>query len=318
MSYIATESAIFIILNPRAAKGRALRQRQAIESYFSKENIAVQLVLTEKPLDAVQLAREAVLKGFKTIVAAGGDGTLNEVVDGVVRATRELGLTKIDSPVVGLIPIGRGNDFAYFAKIPKNVKKACALIANANWNALDYGELFGGNFPEGRCFINGVGIGIEPMVNFIASDFKRISGMLSYLLGFIKVLMHFPDPMRVTIRNGSEEFVCDTQQISLCNGRRMGSMFIMGPEAELDDGLLDVVYANKPVKKNEIMRYALRFFVGSQLKTERFSLFRSTDVTITAQDEILVCHADGEEVSRACRSISVRLFPGELKFIRNL
>lgn len=318
MPSVPTKSAIFIILNPEAAKGRALYHRKAIEGYFSKENIPFRLVLSERSQDAIRLAREAVLAGHRTIIAAGGDGTINEVVDGVVRATRELGLSKEESPVVGLLPIGRGNDFAWFAKIPKNLKKACALIASGTWTALDYGELFGGKFPEGRCFVNGVGIGIEPLVNFVASDFKRITGMLSYLLGFIKVLLNFPDPMRVTVRDGDEEFVLDTQQISLCNGRRMGSMFIMGPEAELDDGLLDVVYANKPVKKSEIIRYALRFFSGSQLKTDRFSLFRSTDVSITAEEDVLACHADGEEVSRACRSISVRLFPGELKFIRNL
>ncbi len=318
MPHIPKRSEIFIILNPKAAKGRALHHRKAIEDCFTKQNIPFRLVLSERSRDAIQLAREAVFAGHRTIVAAGGDGTVNEVVDGVIRATRELGLSQEESPVVGLLPIGRGNDFAWFAKIPKNIKKGCALIASGSWSAIDYGELFGGKFPEGRCFVNGVGIGIEPLVNFMASDFKRISGMLSYLLGFIKVLLHFPDPMRVTVRNENEEFVLDTQQISLCNGRRMGSMFIMGPEAELDDGLLDVVYANKPVKKSEILRYAFRFFGGTQLKTDRFSLFRSTDVSITAEEDVLVCHADGEEVSRACRSISVRLFPGELKFIRNL
>jgi diacylglycerol kinase family enzyme len=96
----------------------------------------------------------------------------------------------------------------------------------------------------------------------------------------------------------------------------MGSMFIMGPNAELDDGLLDIVYANKPIQGREILKYAVRFFSGSQLKTDRFSSFRATGVTITAPTDSLPCHADGEEVSRGCRSISVKLFPAGVKFIR--
>ncbi|HCG64943.1 MAG: hypothetical protein CVV48_02480 [Spirochaetae bacterium HGW-Spirochaetae-4] len=316
MPHTEVKPEIFIVLNPNAAKGRALSQRAAIEDYFTSNRIPVRMVLTERPLEAIELAKEAVLSGYRTVVAAGGDGTINEVVDGVVRATRELGLSAEDSPLVGLIPIGRGNDFAFFAKIPKTVEDACKLIATKSWKAIDFGEVFGGRFPEGRCFVNGVGIGFEPLVNFVASDFKKISGMLSYLFGFLKIMIHYPAPVLVEIASEHGSFTCNTQQISLCNGRRMGSMFIMGPNAELDDGLLDIVYANKPIQGREILKYAVRFFSGSQLKTDRFSSFRATGVTITAPTDSLPCHADGEEVSRGCRSISVKLFPAGVKFIR--
>lgn len=316
MPHTAVKPEIFIVLNPNAAKGRALSQRAAIEDYFASNRIPVRMVLTERPLEAIGLAKEAVLSGYRTVVAAGGDGTINEVVDGVVRATRELGLSAEEAPLVGLIPIGRGNDFAFFAKIPKTVEDACKLIASKKWKAIDYGEVTGGRFPEGRCFVNGVGIGFEPLVNFVASDFKKISGMLSYLFGFLKIMVHYPAPILVEIASEHGSFACSTQQISICNGRRMGSMFIMGPNAELDDGLLDVVYANKPIKGREILKYAVRFFSGSQLKTDRFSSFRATGVTVTAPTDSLPCHTDGEEVSRGCRSISVKLFPAGVKFIR--
>jgi len=313
----ATTNELCIVLNPNAAKGRASSHRAAIESYFSSRDIPIRMVLTTYPMEAIQLARDAVFDGYRTVVAAGGDGTMNEVVDGVIRASRELELTQDEYPVVGLIPIGRGNDFAFFAGIPKSVEAACSLIASHTWSRIDYGEVFGGRFPEGRCFVNGVGIGFEPMVNFIASDFKRVSGMLSYILGFVKILFNYPAPVHVTISADQDTITCDTQQISLCNGRRMGSTFIMGPLAELDDGLLDIVYANRPIRGNEILRYAVRFFSGSQLKTDRFSMVRARDITVTADDDLLVCHTDGEEVSRGCNRIAVRLYPGGLKCIRN-
>jgi YegS/Rv2252/BmrU family lipid kinase len=307
-----------IVLNPHAAKGRALSQRDTIAAWFSQAGIPVHIVLTQKPLDAIDLARDAVIAGHRTIIAAGGDGTMNEVVEGVVRASRALDLSDEETPVVGLIPIGRGNDFAWFADIPKDVGAACEVIASGAWSYIDYGELFGGRFPEGRCFVNGVGVGFEPMVNFIASDFTHVSGMLSYLLGFIKILIHYPQPVHMKIETENESFFCDTQQLSLCNGRRMGSTFIMGPYAELDDGLLDVVYANKPIAGKHILRYALRFFSGSQLKTDRFSLIRARRIAITSEQDDLVCHADGEEVSRGCRNITVNLHPGKLKLLRKM
>ena len=317
MPQIATKSELFIVLNPNAAKGRALSQRSAIESFFTSREIPMHMVLTERPMEAIELAREAVLDGYRTIIAAGGDGTMNEVVDGVVGASRELGLARDEYPVVGLIPIGRGNDFAYFAGIPHTVEASCSLIASGRWSSIDYGELFGGKFTEGRCFVNGVGIGFEPLVNFVASDFKRVSGMMSYILGFVKILFNYPAPIRVTISTEDKTITCDTQQISLCNGRRMGSTFMMGPLAELDDGLLDIVYANRPILGREILRFAVKFLSGSQLKSDRFSLIRARDITVTADEDTLVCHTDGEEVSRGCNRIAVKLYPGGLKCIRN-
>jgi YegS/Rv2252/BmrU family lipid kinase len=318
MPETALESELCIILNPNAAKGKALSHRTEIEAFFLQAGIPISMELTTRPFEAIDFAHKAVASGYKTIIAAGGDGTMNEVVDGVIRATREMKLSHEEAPVVGLIPIGRGNDFAFFAGIPNSVGAACQLIADRIWSSIDYGEVFGGRFPEGRCFVNGVGIGFEPMVNFVASDFKRVSGMLSYLLGFLKVWVHYPSAIRLHFESEQGSFYCDTQQVSLCNGRRMGSTFIMGPYAELDDGLLDIVYANKPIKWGEILRYAIKFFSGSQLKTDRFSMFRAQRITITSDSNNLVCHTDGEEVSRGCNQIGVTLYPSGLKCIRKI
>ena len=313
--HLPSDPKAFIILNPHAAKGRAGSSQDAIASCFAKEGISFKMVRTEMPLHAVELAKKAVFEGHKLIVAAGGDGTINEVVDGVMKASRHLALPFEEIPVVGLIPIGRGNDFAFIAKIPRNIQRACALIMEQAWIPTDCGEVFGGKFPTGRYFVNGVGIGFEPMVNFAASDFTHISGMLSYLLGFIKILFHYPKPIQVSVESNQGRFTCDTQQISVCNGRRMGSAFLMGPEAEIDDGELDVCYAHAEIKGREIFWYALKFFSGSQIRSPRFSTFRTTRVSVKAVGG-LVCHADGEEISRGCDTIAVELYPASLKFIR--
>ncbi len=312
------QNKICIILNPHADKGRAFKKMTLIESSCDKYNLSYEIKLTQGPLDAIKLAKEAVFLGFSTIVSAGGDGTVNEVVDGIVKGIREKHLSFASFPVLGIIPIGRGNDFAFSAGIPRNVDKAVELISHDLWSSTDYGELIGGRFEDGRCFLNGVGIGFEPLVNFIASDFKRVHGMASYLLGFFKVLMNYPKPNKIFIRIDDEkEFTVYTQQLSVCNGRRMGSMFMMGPLASIDDGVLDMVYANKPLKGGQISLLALRFFKGTQLNSPHFSLLRGKKMTLRTETPELVCHTDGEEVSRGCDSIKIQLYPGELKCIRN-
>ena len=310
-----SDTTAFIILNPNAAKGRARATQGAIARCFSEKGYPFEIVLTERPLHAIELAAKAVLEGYKLIVAAGGDGTLNEVVDGVLRTCREKKLPFHEVPVVGLIPVGRGNDFAYIARTPKDIAHACDLIMEQKWMPTDCGEVFAGKYPQGRYFINGVGIGFEPLVNFVASDFKHISGMLSYLMGLLKVMMHYPKPLYVTFESDNGTCACETQQISVCNGRRMGSMFLMGPEAIIDDGLLDVVYANQEIKGYQILWYALKFFSGKQIFSPKFSSFRTTRITVKAQGS-LACHADGEEISRGCETISIQLYPASLKFVR--
>ena len=210
---------ICIILNPHADKGGAERQRSLIESACREHELDYVIVETHACRDAIGFARSAVHNGFDTIVAAGGDGTANEVLDGMVRGIREGGLTPENSPCLGILPVGRGNDFAWVAGIPDTLTDAVALIAEGKASLIDYGELKGGDFPQGRCFLNGVGIGFEPTVNYIASDFTHVSGMLSYVLALIKVMMNYPKAAKLKVLlDNSDTIEIDTQQMSICNG----------------------------------------------------------------------------------------------------
>lgn len=314
-----SKSPIYIILNPNAAKGKASTKREQIEKSLLARGVSYTLKETTKEAETISLAYNATKKGYKTLVAAGGDGTVNEIVEGITKAVREDSLNFEETPVVGILPIGRGNDLAYIAKIPKNIEEAVDLVVSQKWVATDYGELFGGVFEEGRCFVNGVGIGFEPLVNYAASSFKRINGALSYILGFAKVLRNFPKPIDLTIKGSKEEIHCQSQQISICNGRRMGGMFLMAPHSEIDDGLFDIVYANRPIAKRQIVGFALQFIKGTQLNNESFTMIRDSEVTIkTNGEKSLVIHTDGEAVSRGCSSIMIKMYPGQLKLIRKI
>ncbi len=319
MEKIKLQSPLLIILNPNAAKGKAAPKQKIIEDYLTKYGINYVLEVTKFPFQAIELAEKGVEEGYKSIIAAGGDGTVNEVVDGVMRKATAMNLSFEQLPVIGILPIGRGNDFAYIAKIPKKLEEALKLAVKGDWVKTDYGKLHGGQFPQGRSFVNGVGIGFEPLVNYEASAFKKIGGMVSYFLGLLRVLINYPKAVDLTIKVDDQIITCSTQQISVCNGRRMGSAFLMAPEAIIDDGLLDVVYANRPLKRHQILFYATKFLKGTQLKSETFSFVRAKEVVIATKGEkALVCHTDGEGVSRGCSSIEVKIYHHGLKLIRKI
>lgn len=304
----------YIILNPRAAKGLASRKEGIITSYLKDHGWKACIQRTDGPSAGIRLARQAVREGRPLIVAAGGDGTVNEVVDGIYQEDNAQG-GGLKLPRFGVIPIGRGNDFAYAAGIPVNTSEACAKLVHGSVKDMDVGIVKGGNYPEGRCFVNGVGIGFEPLVNFRAMEFKHINGMPSYVLGLLKVLARYPRPERIRITLDQNEYEVETQQISICNGRRMGSAFLMGPEAKLDDGLFDVIFARKPFKGFEIVRMVTLFLGGTQIRHPSFHFERSTTVAISTDDPVLPVHADGEVISYGCNEISAQISGKKLEII---
>lgn len=304
-----SDKKLFILLNPHAAKGKGLIRKKEIMSLFTEGGYEATVVLTEKGIGASTLAYQATVQGWSTIIAAGGDGTVNEVVDGILRAVAE---KQIAAPSLGVLPVGRGNDFAWGMGIPADLKRASELIIAGKTRTIDAGITYGGNYPQGRYFINGQGMGFEPLVNFIASDFKHVSGSLSYVLALIKILIAHPEPFKVQLTLDGETQYLETQQLSICNGRRMGSAFIMGPDALFDDGLFDVVFANRPIKNSRLLCIALKFFKGTQVKLHSFSVVRAKNVKLVSENNPMPVHVDGEEISKGCVQFSTEILPSVL------
>ncbi|NMA22558.1 MAG: diacylglycerol kinase family lipid kinase [Spirochaetales bacterium] len=299
------EKEIYVILNPQAAKGKARRQEEAIREAMGNNTT---MVVTVEAGGAEGLAYQAALDRWPIVVAAGGDGTVNEVVNGIMRAFAA-GAPK---PTLGIIPVGRGNDFAWVMKIPTEIEAAVALIRSGKSKNIDLATVHGGNYPEGRWFVNGLGIGFEPLVNFAASKFKRISGTLSYMLALAQVMINYPKPYDLEVELDGERLEVKSQQLSVCNGRRMGSAFLMAPEALCDDGLLDVVYTNRPLRPGKFIPIAKKILDGSQLGLEEFTFTRVKEARFKSRDHLLPVHIDGEEVSRGCEEISIKIYEGAI------
>ena len=145
------------------------------------------MVLTENPGHAIQLAEEAGANGYDTVVAAGGDGTANEVINGLMNAANKGNLIAD----FAVLPVGRGNDFSYGMGVPQELRAACELLAEGKTRKIDIGFVKGGDYPEGRYFGNGIGIGFDTIVGFEAAKLPSfISGIPAYLIAALT--NHFP------------------------------------------------------------------------------------------------------------------------------
>ncbi len=301
---------ILLIINPNASKGRWRRRAHEIHDLFALHGRACTVAYTREPGHAENLARRGASYGYKVIVAAGGDGTVNEVLNGIMKEGKK-------NVRMGIIPIGRGNDFAWIAGIPKNVSEAVKIIADGVVRPVDVGYCTGTDHPEGMYFLNGMGFGFEPMVNFRAMEYRRLNGMLSYAAAFISVLRNLPSPYAVHMVIDGEVFDIKTQQISVCSGRRMGSAFMMAPLAVIDDGFLDVMFTKHPLERRDLTGVVLSFFRGSHAKGgEHFAYMRARSVTIESAKAEIPAHSDGEVFTRSGSSFSVRILPAALELIR--
>lgn len=299
------EKDILLIINPNSSKGKGKKKAQLIEKIFEENERDCDIAYTERPQHAIELAKKGAEAGYKTIIAAGGDGTVNEVCNGIMLSGK--------TPTMGIIPIGRGNDFAWMIKVPKKLKEACRIILEEKAEIVDVGFSKGGNYPEGVYFLNGEGFGFEPMINFKASSYKNLNGMPSYIAGFIYLLMHAPKPYKIKLTTDSGTRELETQQISVCNGERMGSSFHLGPNAIIDDGLLELSYAKEPIKSFGLFKLALRFLFGTHLKSNKIFYERITHLTVESEKEDLQIHVDGEVVSYGTDKCEINIIPAGIK-----
>jgi len=294
-----------LIVNPAAASGavgknwpRILGSLQADAASLTAEFDAV---LTEEPGHATQLARQALDDGFRTIVAVGGDGTVNEVINGLVdvniKNERE---GSVDPEVIlGIIPWGTGDDFARMAGIPRDYVEACRHLLRSEPRPVDLGRIT--CFREGqeveRYFINAAGLGFDGEVAEVVKRFpKALGGAITYLTCLLIGL--------VTYRNKNVEFSFDGQpvrgrinSIVVCNGRYFGGGMLIAPGAAFDDGLFEVVVLGN-LNKLEVVANLPRIYKGTHLTHPKVSRFAAKEIHIEARERMFL-QAEGELIGEA-------------------
>jgi len=305
---MALNGKIRVILNPVAGKGKAAQQYPKIERFLLKQERNFEILLTKKPGDALEMARDLPLEPDDITVAAGGDGTCNEVINGLL--TRPAALP----PVFGILPVGRGNDFSSTPGIPRDVEQALRVIIAGNLRPLDAGFVKGGFFPDGRYFINGIGIGFDTKVGFEAAKMKIKSG-ISYFLGALINLARFEPSPVIRIRYDENEMTLPATLVSVVNGRRMGGSFYMGPQALLDDGLLDLCCVRHQPGRLKLLKIFSLYTKGTQLGHEGVYSGRGVSFHLEALEGGMAAHCDGETVCYEGKELEISCIPGALRLI---
>ena len=289
---------IKIILNPYANRWGAKERIPAIEAALAAAGVTYDLVQTEAPGQGTGEARAAALAGYDAVVAAGGDGTANEVVNGLIQAAG-------DGPTVplGLLPVGTGNDFGDMVGLPRDLDEAVRVIAAGKTRQIDAGRV------NNHYFDNNCAVAMEPMVTIENIKMTRVSGNIRYVAALVKAIIRLKAwQMRITWDGGGYEG--PTLLLSVCNSPRTGGLFLMSPGATMDDGLLDFVLA-PDLSKWEVLTILPRLFNGTHIKHPKLTFGQTTRLTIESEPGTPI-HADGEVIAFSETRIEYEILPGKL------
>ncbi|MBC7228756.1 MAG: diacylglycerol kinase family lipid kinase [Thermoflexales bacterium] len=294
-----------VIVNPVAGRGAGERVIPVVTRLLREHGLSFDLTRTERPWHAAELARQAVVSGYRTVVAVGGDGTSNEVLNGLM-AAREAGEGEA---AMGVLCVGTGNDFAYGMGIPLDLEAGCAALARGQTRRVDVGHARGF-----RYFGNGIGIGFDAAVNVVASRLRRLRGFLVYLIAVLRTLIFYYRAPFTRIELDDRTLELPALMISVMNGRRMGGGFLMTPFSRPDDGLFDLCIGGK-MSQLEMLSFVPRFMKGTQVGDPRVTMARSRRVRVTVRDGTQVVHADGETLALDARELDLEVIPQGLSVV---
>jgi len=297
----------FIIVNPLA--GRGLGEKSIPRIHEAMQGMDYKLVRTERVWHARELAEAATREGYDVIVSAGGDGTLNEAINGIMHAR-----TKEKNPTFTVLSVGTGNDFSSGAGIPVTLEEGLQALKANKRRKIDIGFVKGGDFPNGRYFGNGIGVGFDAAVGFETLKIHWTRGLLAYLIGTIKTVFLYYNPPHLKITLDDETITQVSLMVSIMNGKRMGGGFKMAPESKSDDGLFDLCIV-ETASKGRIFGLIPYFLGGTQATQPEVKMRRSRRVEIKALEGTFPAHADGETLCLNGSSLTLELLPLELEII---
>jgi YegS/Rv2252/BmrU family lipid kinase len=291
---------ISVVINPVAGvRGGSLdRARRRAEQAFdliTAEGGEPEILITERHGHARELARGAVERGSRLVIAWGGDGTVNEVAAG-------LAFTDV---ALGIIPAGSGNGLARMLAMPADPRAALPRLMHGRDQPIDVGEA------NGHLFVNVAGVGFDAHV---AGCFARLGrarrGFLKYAAIVLTELGRYR-PQSYMLELDAEAANCDAAfLLSFANGRQWGNGAVIAPQARLDDGLLDAVLVRTDSRAS-VLRAIPKLFAGT-IERVRGVTIRRVRAARVSSDRPLVMHVDGEAVECG-DTLTVQVHPSVLR-----
>lgn len=299
-----------IILNPKSGSGTGERSLPRLEQLLKESGLDYDLVRTERRGHAIELTQQAVREGCSVVVAAGGDGTANEVLNGLMAAR----LPGQRGPALGVLCVGRGNDFAHAVGIPEDLEAGCRTLVAGHRRTIDIGRVVAPLCPEGRYFGNCVGEGFDAIVTIEVAKLPRLGGFLSFLAAVAKtIFLYYKGPL-VRVEYDDQTLTQRTLLVSIMNGQRLGGGFITAPDGQPDDGLFDVC-VTREVSRWRIVTLLTYFLRGTQGTQKEVTMARARRITVTAEEGVLPTHTDGEIISIDGKRLEIELLPAQIDVI---
>jgi len=256
-----------VIYNPYAARWNALRRKPEVEETLRAAGIEYELVQSDAPDQIVGLAETAAREGFSPIIAAGGDGTFGEVVNGLHRADPEGVLGPL-----GILPLGTANDLPVNLELPLDLREAARVIANGKTRRIDLGKA------NDWVFDNNSAVGLEPVVTIYNIQMVRLRGVVRYLVAALRAINQKPEwTMRLEWDDGSYEG--PVSLVSVGNCPITGGLFRMAPGADPTDGLLTFVVGYAPTRWR-MLRLLPKLISGTHINDPAVQQYHTRHLTI--------------------------------------
>ena len=298
-----TSSQIALFVNPTAGRGRSGRRLSRVVELFAEAGIDCQTHKSEAVGHLEDLVCDVVRAGQQRIVVAGGDGSIHEAVNGILRADRDAAL--------GVIPTGTGNDFAKASEIPLEWEHATQLlasriVADAHMRKIDVGRM------NDRYFANGAGIGFDARVTAVARSYRWPIGDLVYLLAIFRCMADGIATPHLDIKADEHEWRGPVTLANVSNGPWVGGMFHIAPMATNNDGKLELLIAD-PVSRGRLITILPKLLRGQHMDEPEIFHASVSKVTVCAAAPV-PSHLDGEVQSPAS-DFEIEILPAALDLL---
>jgi len=294
-----------VILNPYSNRWNSQKRWSEAESALKAAGVDFHLAVSEKKGQIVDLAEHAVLERFSPIIVAGGDGSIGDAANGLMRAAQS---TRTLIPPLGIMPTGSANDIVYALGLPTDLREAARVIAAGNIRAMDLGRL------NDRYFVNNSAAGLEPYVTIKHEKIQWIKGMARYLVAAVQAIMEKPE-WKGNIKWDDGDYIGKFSLISIGNGPRTGGFF-MTPHANPFDGKLTLAFGYRGTRLGlfQALPRAFNEDKGSYVEMDGMKEVHATRVSIHL-DQPSPAHTDGELLPQWIQDFEYEILPGCLNII---
>jgi YegS/Rv2252/BmrU family lipid kinase len=298
-----------IILNPVADMGNAYKVANDLRPIIAEYGKA-DWSGTVYPTHATELAEQAGEQGYDMVVAMGGDGTVHEVVNGLMKIQEEI------RPILGVVPVGSGNDFAHAIGVPLDSARALAHALNGEASAVDIGLMTDENGRQ-EYFDNTVGVGFDAVVTIRSHKLPVVRGFLMYLTAVIQTIILNHEPARMQLEADGEKWEQTNLMVAICNGPREGGGFMVAPGARNDDGILHYMMISQ-TSRPMMFRLIPEVMNGTHGRFDLVKMGTCCKFSLTSDRPVYI-HADGEiytSFGSNLRQVDFEILPGALKVVK--